>query len=57
MIFFMVQSGVSVELGQILFFAAVTIAGIIISVAFYKKIEGIVALKDKSEFKAEGAVS
>lgn len=57
MIFFMVQSGVSVELGQILFFAAVTIAGIIISVAFYKKIEGTVALKNKSEFKAEGAVS
>jgi hypothetical protein len=57
MIFFMVQSGVNVELGQVLFFAVVTITGIIISVAFYKKIEGTVALKDDSEFKAKGAVN
>jgi hypothetical protein len=58
MIFFMIQSGVRVELGQVLFFTAVTVAGIIISIAFYKKIDSaVVPVKDDSELELKGTVS
>ena len=39
MIFFMAQNGVSPAVGQIIFFAVITIAGILISVIFYSKIK------------------
>lgn len=58
MIFFMAQNGVSPALEQIMFFVIVTVAGVIISIAFYKKIEGTVdQVKDGSEFKSKGVVS
>ncbi len=58
MIFFMAQNGVELALGQIIFFAIVTVAGITISVAFYKKIRGTVDhLHDDSEFKAKGTLA
>ena len=58
MIFFMAQNGVSPALEQIIFFVIVTVAGVIISIAFYKKIEGKVdQVKDGSEFKSKGVVS
>lgn len=40
MILFMLQRGVSVVLGQIVFFVLVTILGILIAAAFYNKING-----------------
>ena len=40
MIYFMVQNGVNIELGQAMFFIIVTVLGIIISVAFYSQIKG-----------------
>ena len=58
MIFFMAQNDVSPALEQIIFFVIVTVAGVIISIAFYKKIEGTVdQVKDGSKFKSKGAVS
>jgi hypothetical protein len=58
MIFFMAKNGVSPALEQIMFFVIVTVAGVIISIAFYKKIEGTVdQVKDGSEFKSKGVVS
>ena len=39
MIFFMAQNGVSPALGQVIFFAIITVAGILISIAFYSKIK------------------
>jgi hypothetical protein len=39
MIFFMAQNGVIPALGQAIFFAMITVAGILISIAFYGKIE------------------
>lgn len=38
MIYFMLQSGVSVDLGQAIFFVVATVGGIIIALAFYSKI-------------------
>ena len=38
MIFFMAQNGVSPAFGQAMFFAIITVAGILISIAFYNKI-------------------
>jgi len=40
MIYFMVQNGVNIELGQAMFFIIVTVLGIIITVAFYSRIKG-----------------
>lgn len=58
MILFMVQNGVGVALGQVVFFATVTIAGIIIATAFYSKIKGTIdSVKGNSEFKAKGIMS
>ncbi|MGB9977724.1 hypothetical protein [Methanobacterium sp.] len=39
MIFFMAQNGVSPAIGQIIFFAIITVAGILISISFYSKIK------------------
>ncbi|BDZ67667.1 hypothetical protein [Methanobacterium ferruginis] len=39
MIYFMVQNGVNIELGQAMFFIIVTVLGIIITVAFYSRIK------------------
>ncbi len=39
MIFFMAQNGVDLALGQVIFFAIVTAAGISISIAFYSRIK------------------
>lgn len=39
MIFFMTQNGVSPAIGQAIFFAVITAAGILISIAFYSKIK------------------
>jgi hypothetical protein len=38
MIFFMAQNGVSPATGQVIFFAIITVAGILISISFYSKI-------------------
>lgn len=38
MIYFMLNNGVSVDLGQVLFFAIATVGGIIIALTFYSKI-------------------
>lgn len=38
MVFFMAQNGVSPAIGQVIFFAIITVAGILISTAFYSKI-------------------
>lgn len=40
MILFMAQNGVDVALGQVLFFSLVTVFGILISAAFYRRING-----------------
>lgn len=40
MIYFMVQNGVNIELGQAVFFIIVTVLGITITVAFYSRIKG-----------------
>ena len=39
MIFFMAQKGVSPAIGQVVFFAIITVAGILISIAFYSRIK------------------
>jgi hypothetical protein len=39
MIYFMVQNGVNIEVGQAMFFIIVTVLGIIITVAFYSRIK------------------
>ncbi len=39
MIFFMAQNGVSPATGQVIFFAIITVAGILISISFYNKIK------------------
>ncbi len=39
MIFFMTRNGVNPAIGQVIFFAIITIAGILISIAFYSKIK------------------
>ena len=40
MIFFMARNGVDVAVGQALFFVVMTLAGVVITTAFYKKIHG-----------------
>jgi lipid-A-disaccharide synthase-like uncharacterized protein len=39
MIYFMIQNGVNIEVGQAMFFIIVTVLGIIITVAFYSRIK------------------
>ena len=58
MIVFMAKSGVSVALGEVMFFIIATAGGIIISTAFYNKIKGMAdPVNDNSEFKVKETVS
>lgn len=57
MIFFMAKNGVNIDLGQVFFFVMVAVLGIIISIAFYRRIRGISdPLNDNSEL-IKGTVS
>lgn len=57
MIFFMAKNGVNIDLGQVFFFVIVTVLGITISVAFYRRIKGAsVPSKGNSEL-IKGTVS
>ena len=40
MILFMTMNGVSVAMAQILFFVMITLVGVIVAAAFYRKING-----------------
>lgn len=57
MIFFMVQNGVSVALGEVLIFTIIAVLGITIAIAFYSKIGGKVDRLKDLDFKAKGTVS
>lgn len=51
MIFFMARNGVDVEVGQALFFVVMTLAGVVITTAFYKKIHG--SLRDFKDLELD----